>query len=180
MKTGPERAKELFLQYNGNRYYMALNGEEQEYDGYHVSKATEEMWRREYLTQFFEQKRYGREALGAYATTADFLKSAGDDETWIKFLYYPITSDWLDDVTILFMLRFSFQSVEHRAKKGKLPADAVKAYVQILDGYLARVQNRAEDGTLTRATDYTMQEFADPVYVTDYVKNLRQDWERLL
>ena len=51
-----ERAKELFLHYNGNQYYMDLNGDGNEYRSYRVPKETEEAWRREYLDHFFEQK----------------------------------------------------------------------------------------------------------------------------
>ena len=42
-----ERAKELFLKYNGNRFYMDREGEGSEYDSYHISKETEEMWTEE-------------------------------------------------------------------------------------------------------------------------------------
>ena len=59
-----ERAKEMFLQYGGNRYYMSLDGVEQIYNSYRVSKETEEEWRREFLDGFFEQKRFGKDALG--------------------------------------------------------------------------------------------------------------------
>ena len=37
-----ERAKEMFLQYGGNRYYMSLDGVEQIYNSYRGSKETEE------------------------------------------------------------------------------------------------------------------------------------------
>ena len=180
MKTRMEQAKELFLQYGGNRFYMALNGEEHLYDGYHISKETEEMWRRAYLEQFFEQELYGREALGAYATAAGFLKHDSDEETWERFLYYPLRSARLDDVTVLFMLQISLRSAAERAKKGKLSQEEVRKYLPSLHEYAQHVQERAEAGTLTRAEDYTMQEFSDPVYVADYLEDLQRSWAAIL
>jgi hypothetical protein len=42
---------------------------------------------------------------------------------------------------------------------------------------LARdLQKRADAGTLTRAEDYVMQEFADELYVASYLKDLQQKW----
>ena len=96
-----ERAKELFLYYCGNQYFMDLNGDGNEYRGYQISQEKEEEWRREYLDRFLQQKRYGREAFGAYAKAVEFLRS---DEDGQNYLYYPFRTDGLDDVTILFML----------------------------------------------------------------------------
>ena len=49
-----------------------------------------------------------------------------------------------------------------------------------LDEYARAVQRRADEGTMTRSEDYTMQEFSDPVYIADYLKDLRQRWAGLL
>ncbi len=103
-----ERAKELFMQYGGNRFYMDLNGDGHEYGVYFIPKETEEEWRREYLSQFFEQKRYGKDALFSYSCAVDFSKGDTTDDCWERVLYYPLRSDWLDDVTVLFMLPRSF------------------------------------------------------------------------
>ena len=56
MKTGIERAKELFMQYSGNRFYMDLNGDGREYDAYRIPRETEEEWRREYLLTSLSRK----------------------------------------------------------------------------------------------------------------------------
>lgn len=173
-----ERAKEMFLQYGGNRYYMSLDGVEQIYNSYRVSKETEEEWRREFLDGFFEQKRFGKDALGAYRTAADLLKN--DGECRERFLYYPIRSDRLDDVTALFMLRITFRTAEKWAGKGVLSKEEAAAYLAALDRYAKDVQKRADEGTMTRSEDYTMQEFSDPVYIADYLKDLRQRWAGLL
>ena len=179
MKTGMERAKELFMQYGGNRFYMDLNGDGQEYDAYRVSGETEKEWRREYLTQFFEQKRYGREALLAYSHATDFLKSDTADDRWERVLYYPLRSDWLDDVTILFMLPISFRLAEKRAEKGKLFRSTADAYRHALDAFVQNVLKRAEAGTLTRVEDYRLQEFSDEVYAAGYLRDLQQKWTGL-
>lgn len=176
MKFGTERAKELFMQYSGNRFYMDLNGDGQEYDRYHIPKETEEEWRREYLSQFFEQKRYGREALLSYAHAADFLKSDMTEDYWERVLYYPLRSDWLDDVTILFMLPVSFQLAEKRAEKGKISRDTADEYMHALDGFIQDILKRADAGMLKRAKDYRLQEFSDEVYLAGYLKDLRQKW----
>ena len=54
MKTGMERAKELFIKYSGNRFYMDRNGDRHEYESYSIPKETEEEWRSEYLSQFLD------------------------------------------------------------------------------------------------------------------------------
>ena len=176
MKTGMERAKELFMQYSGNRFFMDLNGEGHEYDGYRIPKETEEEWRREYLSQFFEQKRYGRDALLSYVHAADFLKSDVTDDCWERVLYYPLRSNWLDDVTILFMLPASFQLAEKRAEKGNFSRDAANDYLHALDGFVQSILKRADDGMLTRAQDYHLQEFSDEVYMAAYLNDLQQKW----
>ena len=179
MKSSMERAKELYLQYCGNHYFMALNGDEKEYDRYRISKETEDMWRREWLDQFFEQKRYGKDAIGAYAKAVAFLKSDRSDEDGQSLLYYPLASVWLDDVTVLYMLRDSFRLAEKWAGKGKLSREDTGAYLQTLDRFIQSIQQRSEAGTLTRAVDYTQQEFSDPVYTADYLEKLRDDWRRM-
>lgn len=179
MKTGMERAKELFLQYSGNRFYMDLNGDGYEYDGYRVSAETEEAWRREYLARFFEEKRYGKEAVSSYGHAAAFLKSDRSDECWEEILYYPIRSDWLDDVTILFMLPTSFRLAEKWYKKGKFSRKEAEEYLQALDGFVRSVRKRADTETLTRAEVFDRQEFSDPVYVAAYLTELWQKWTGL-
>ena len=143
MKTGIERAKELFMQYSGNRFYMDLDGAGQEYDRYCIPKATEKEWRREYLSSFFEQKRYGRDALRSYALAVDFLKSDMTDERWKRALFYPLRSDWLDDVTILFMLPVSLRLAEKRAEKGKFARDIADEYRYALDGFVQNIIHAA-------------------------------------
>ena len=179
MKTGIERAKELFMQYSGNRFYMDLDGAGQEYDRYCIPKATEKEWRREYLSSFFEQKRYGRDALRSYALAVDFLKSDMTDERWKRALFYPLRSDWLDDVTILFMLPVSLRLAEKRAEKGKFARDIADEYRYALDGFVQNILKRADAGLLTRSPDYHMQEFSDEVYVATYLKELQQKWTEL-
>ena len=172
-----ERAKEMFLQYGGNRYYMSLDGVEQIYDSYRVSKETEEQWRKEFTAQFFTRKQYGKDALRAYGVAADFLKGS---DCWERFLYYPLRSDWLDDVTVLFMLRVTLGKAEEWRKHSGFSKEEAAGYMAALDGYARAVQRRADEGTMTRSEDYTMQEFSDPVYIADYLKDLRQRWAGLL
>lgn len=176
MKTGIERAKELFIQYSGNRFYMDLNGDGYGYDRYCIPEETEQAWRKEYLSQFFEQKRYGRDALRSYAIAVDFLESDMTDDCWKRVLYYPFRSDWLDDVTILFMLPVSFRLAEKRTEKGMFSLDTADEYLHALDGFVQNILKKAEDGTLTRSRDYHMQEFSDEVYVADYLRDLQQKW----
>jgi hypothetical protein len=74
MKTREERAKELFLKYNGNRFYMDREGDGSEYEGYHIPKETEELWAKEFIFGFLKTELKGREALHAYSTAAELLK----------------------------------------------------------------------------------------------------------
>ena len=173
-----ECAKEMFLQYSGNRYYMSLDGVEQIYDSYRVSKETEEEWRREFLKEFFSQKRYGKDALGAYRIAADFVSADGEYQE--SFLYYPIRSDGPDDVTALFMLQITLRTAEKWAGKRKLSKEEVAEYAATLERFAKDVQKRAEEGTMTRSEDYVMQEFSDPSYIADYLKDLMQRWRGLL
>ena len=174
-----DRAKELFLQYNGNRFYMALDGNEQEYDSYQISKETEETWRREYLNDFLQRKQYGKDVLKAYAAAVGFLKSDRSDPDWERFLYYPLHSEWLDDATVLFMLPLSFRLAEKWKKKGRFSKPEAEEYLKTMDAFLEEVRKRAQTGTLTRAEDYVLQEFSDPVYVESYTKDLKEKWMKL-
>ncbi len=175
-----QRAKELFMQYSGNRFYMDLNGDGIEYNSYRIPKETEEEWRKEYLSQFFGQRRYGRDALLSYVLATDFLKNDMTDDGWERVLYYPIRSDWLDDVTILFMLPVSFHLAEKLTEKGKISRDTVDEYIHALDSFVQNILKRSEAGMLTRAQDYHLQEFSDEVYVASYLKDLQQKWTGLL
>lgn len=112
-----ERAKELFLKYSGNRFYMDLDGEGSEYDSYHVSKETEAMWAEEHISRFLESKMQGKEALRAYSAVTELLKSDRRNAKWDRCLYYPLRAGHLDDVTILFMLPAGFRLAEKAAKK---------------------------------------------------------------
>lgn len=174
-----ERAKELFIQYSGNRFYMDLNGDGREYSSYHIPKETESEWRREYLSQFFAQKRYGRDALLSYAHAADFLESDTTEDCLEQILYYPLSSDWLDDVTVLFMLPVSFHLAETQIEKGKLSRDTADKYLHALDTFVQSILKRADAGMLTRAPDYRLHEFSDEVYVAGYLKDLQQKWTEL-
>ena len=174
-----ERAKELFLKYSGNRFYMDLDGEGSEYDSYHVSKETEAMWAEEHISRFLESKMQGKEALRAYSAVTELLKSDRRDAKWDRCLYYPLRAGHLDDVTILFMLPVGFQLAKKAAKKHRFSREEADAYLQELDGYIRLVRIRAENGTITRAEDYDMQEFSDPVYTAEYLDKLEQKWTGL-
>ncbi|MHB9105960.1 MAG: hypothetical protein ACYDCO_02790 [Armatimonadota bacterium] len=46
-----ERAKQLYFQYAGGKYYMALDGDLEEYERYRVSKEQEAAWREEFIAE---------------------------------------------------------------------------------------------------------------------------------
>ena len=175
-----ERAKELFLGYSGNRFYMDLNGEGSEYAGYHVPKETEEMWAKEHISCFLESGMQGKEALRAYSAAIGLLDHEKSEDIRSRCLYYPLRAKHLDDVTILFMLPVSFRMAEKEAKERRISREDIDAYLRELSGYRKLVLARAEDGTLSRAKDYVMQEFSDPVYVADYLNSLEKEWAGLL
>ena len=68
---------------------------------------------------------------------------------------------------------------EKAVKKHRFSREDAEAYLQELGRYIQLVQDRAEKGTLTRSPDYTMQEFTDPVYITDYLHSLVMKWNGL-
>ena len=174
-----ERAKELFLAYHGNRFYMDRDGAGREYDGYHISGETERKWAEEYVRDFLGSNAEGREALRAYATAADLLSGGKTDEGWTECLYYPLRSGHLDDVTVLFMLPCSFRMAERAAGRGRFSKEEADGYVRELDRYIRQVRERADNGTLTRGEAYARQEFSDPVYVSGYLDELGKKWAGL-
>lgn len=174
-----ERAKELFLKYHGNHFYMDHDGVGYEYDRYHVPEETEKLWAEALVSDFLKSRTRGREALGVYAAVTDLLNCDRRDEDWEECLYYPLRSEHLDDAAILFMLPHSFRLAERAVKKRCFSREEADAYLCELDRYLRDVQVRAENGTLTRAEDFVMQEFSDPIYVAGYLRDLRKKWNGL-
>ena len=179
-ETRMERAKAMFLKYNGSRFHMDREGDGAEYDRYHISKETEDMWVEELVASLLESKMQGREALRAYASVAELLNGGRQDEEWDACLLYPLRAERLDDVTALYMLPFSLRMAERAARKQRFSRADAAAYLHELDGYIQLVQSRVEQGALTRAADYEMQEFSDPVYIADYLNDLKEKWSRLL
>lgn len=174
-----DRAKELFLKYHGNRFYMDHDGEGWEYESYHVSKETEEMWTNELISQLLDSKYAGREALKAYSAAADLVKTDRLSGNWYACLYYPLKAGQLDDVTTLYMLKDSYRMAEGAVKKHLFTEEEADSYVKELDGYIRMVLGRAEKGEMIRSEDYVMQEFSDPVYVADYLDDLKKKWAEL-
>lgn len=175
-----ERAKELFYQYHGNRFYMDHDGVGREYDGYRVSKETEARWTEELVSRLLRARPRGREALRLYAAAADLLRRDGQEDNWEACLYYPLRAPQLDDVTTLYMLRTSLAMAEAAAKKNRLSAREADAYRRELEPYLEGVLRRAEREALTRAEDYDPVEFSDPVYTAGYLRDLREAWAGLI
>ena len=171
-----ERAKELFLKYNGNHFHMDREGEGAEYDTYHVSKETEEMWTEEFVSSFLGSKLQGREALRTYSTATELLKSERKDGNWDTCLYYPLRTEDLDDVTILFMLPAGFRMAERAVKKHRFSREERDRYLNELDNYISQTQDRVKKGMLSRTADYVMQDFADPAYVEEYLNDLKKKW----
>ena len=174
-----ERAKELFLKYNGSRFFMDREGDGSEYESYHVSKETEKAWAVEFVSSFLESGLQGREALRSYSAAAELVRRINDDNIWDDVLYYPLRSAHLDDVTTLFMLGASFRMAEYAVKKGRFSKEEAEAYLSELDSYCRNAIARAEDGILSRSEDYVMREFSDPVYVAEYLKDIQDKWKRL-
>ena len=173
---------------------MDREGEGREYESYHIPKETEAMWADELIAEFLKSEKQGKEALRAYAAVTELVnrdrtvdageRTGGDcgsweDTVWDRCLYYPLRAENLDDVTILFMLPCSFRMAEKAVKKHRFSREEADAYLQVLGGYIRQVRARAEDGTITRAADFTMQEFSDPVYVADYLNDLAEKWAGL-
>lgn len=171
-----ERAKEIFLKYNGNHFFMDHNGEGDEYDSYHISKETEEIWAKECISNFMTSKLNGKEAFRTYSAVTELLSGNKRDENWEKCLYYPLKSKYLDDVTVLYMLPCGFRMAERAVKKHTFSRKEADAYLQVLDGFIRQVQVRVEEGTITRSTDYGVYEFSDPVYVASYLDKLKKKW----
>lgn len=174
-----DRAKELFLKYGGSRFHMDREGDGAEYDSYHISKETEEMWTRECIARFLESELKGREAHRAYAEVTELLKSDRSDEDWDRCLYYPLRAGHPDDVTILYMLSDSFRLAERAVKRNRFSREEAAAYLKELDGFTRPLLARANSGTMTRAADYVLQEFSDPAYVADYLDDLKKKWKEL-
>ena len=174
-----ERAKELFLKYNGNRFFMDREGDGKEYESYRVPKETEKAWAEELVSSFLESGLQGKEVLRSYSAAADLVRKDMRVVTWDEILYYPLRAAQLDDVTILFMLGASFRMAENAARKGRFSKAETDAYLRELDSYCRKVMVRAEEGTLSRHEDYLMREFSDPVYVAEYLKGLKDKLQGL-
>ncbi len=173
------RAKELFLKYSGNRFYMDREGDGAEYDRYHVPKETEEMWAEEYISAFLLSEMNGRDAIRAYSTAAELLNRFVPDERWTGCLYYPLRAEHLDDATALYMLQTSFRMADRAAKKHRFSKEDRDTYVRELNEYIHSIKTRIEAGTMTRSTDYMPQEFSDPVYTADYLNSIAEKWNGL-
>jgi len=178
-KTGTERAKEIFLKYDGNHFFMDREGEGAEYESYRVPKETEEAWTMECVHELLDAEHCGKEALRLYFSVSQMLKRSGHEEVWERCLYYPLRSKQLDDVSILYMLRGSFEMAERAARKGCFSKEEAKAYLEELDEFAKEVSDRVRKGNLTRAKDYIPQEFSDPVYVDGYLDDLRKKWSSI-
>ena len=68
---------------------------------------------------------------------------------------------------------------EKAVKKHLFSAEEAAAYRHELDCFCRSVLERAEGGTLTRSEDYVMREFSDPVYVKEYIDELKMKWDGL-
>ena len=174
-----ERAKELFLKYSGNRFFMDREGDGSEYESYHVSKETEKEWALEFVSSFLESGLQGKKALRSYNAAAELVRKDSENKRWDDVLYYPLRAAHLDDVTALFMLGASFRMAEYAAKKGRFSKEDEEAYLSELEGYCRKAIARAEDGTLSCSEDYVMREFSDPVYVAEYLKGIKDKWKGL-
>ena len=174
-----ERAKELFLAYGGSRFFMDHDGVGAEYESFRVPKETEERWAEEFIREFLETERSGRQALRDYGTAALLVRADRQTERWERCLYYPLRAGHLDDVTRLFMLQRSFTMAADAAKKHLFSPNKAAAYVRELDVFSKGIRERAEKGTLTRAEDYVMREFSEPAYTADYLDGLRKKWTGL-
>ncbi len=170
-----ERAKELFLAYGGNRFFMDHDGVGAEYEGFRVPKETEARWAEEFIRDFLKTERYGKEALRACGTAAELVKRGSRDE-WERCLFYPLRARYLDDVTRLFMLQQSFRMAETAVKKHTFSREDAAAYLKEFDAFSREIRDRAEKGALTRAADYVMQEFADPEYTACYLDEMKKKW----
>jgi hypothetical protein len=178
-KERTERAKEIFLNHHGNRFYMDHDGTGSEYESYHISKETEEMWTVELADRFLGSKPNGKEALRTYSAVSDMLRRDKQDRRWASCLYYPLRSGHLDDVTKLYMLNDSFKMAERAFAHKQFTKEEAVAYIQELDGYIQRVSDRVKSGNVTRASDYIPQEFSDPVYTEGYLNGLKKKWTAL-
>ncbi|MBR2809019.1 MAG: hypothetical protein IKE33_02170 [Erysipelotrichaceae bacterium] len=176
MKTEMEKAKELFVQYCGRHFFMDVDGVRAEYDSYHIPKEIENKWRREYLSQFFKQRKTGKDALRSYSQAIDFMNEDINDDTWERLLFYPFRCDWLDDVTILFMLQRDYYFVEQWINEGRFAKETISEYKNILNGFAQDILKRLREGTLTRDVDYEMNEFSDESYVSSYLEDLQLKW----
>jgi len=174
-----DRAKQLFYQYHGNRFYMNHDGVEQEYDSYHISKETEELWAKEFVSAFLESGLTGKKTVQAYSIVTDLLKIERDGNVFETCLYYPLRADHLDDVTRLFMLPLSFKMAEAAARKKQFSKQEAAAYIHELESYMKQVMDHVEKESLSRAEDYVLNEFSDPVYVADYLRDIKERWERI-
>ena len=174
-----ERAKELFLLYHGNRFYMDHDGVGAEYEAYRVSRETEEQWAEEFISAFRRSEAQGKEALRDYSCAADLVKT-DRREALEECLYYPLRSPHPDDVTRLFMLQISFRLAERARGKKRLSREDAAAYLSELERFIPGLQDRADRGTLSRSEDYVMREFSDPVYVAEYLGGIRKKWSELV
>ena len=174
-----ERAKELYIAYGGNRFFMGHDGVEEEYAGYKVDKDTEKRWAEEYINDFTENARYGKDASNRYRKVAELLRNGMVNDSLERCLYYPLHAKHLDDVTCLFMLDISFRMAETSVKKGLLSRRDIKAYIGGLETFSKEIRSRAENGTLTRSEDYIMLEFSDPEYTIYYLDEIKKKWENL-
>jgi len=116
-----ERAKELFLKYNGNRFHMDREGKGGEYESFHISKETEEMWTEELIVAFLKSEINGREAFRTYTAVTELLKTDRQNKNWDTILYYPLHAEYLDDVTVLYMLPDSYRMAEKAVNKNCFP-----------------------------------------------------------
>ena len=78
------------------------------------------------------------------------------------------------------MLPVSLRLAERWAGKGQFSREEAGEYRKALGTYAREVRKRAEEGTLTRAEDYTLGEFSDPAYVAGFLEDLQENWRGLV
>ncbi len=162
------RAKELFLYYRGNRYFMDLDGDGAEYASYRVPKETERAWAREAVGALFSTKASGTGLMREYAGVAGLLEFVPESRQWNRVLFYPMRTEapGADGVTVLFMLGQGPELLKKGLKDGMFTLADARNYREELIRFADGMAEKAEKGTLTRCPDYTMNEFSDPVYVS--------------
>lgn len=180
MNGGDQKAKDLFVKYNGSHFYMDREEEGKLYRSYGISADQENVWRDEMLNTIVSRMENSRAPAYEYIKACKLVEQC-KVVTMFHSLYTCLDTRYKsqDSISTIYMLNAFFDMVTFLSKRGMSKEIKADNCVDLADQILEYLSALVSNDTFITTDAYGVGMFVEKEIIEDQLARDKANWNNI-